>query len=345
MGGTMRSVVVLAALMVLGAVDARAQQTAPAEGLRLSPATTMQLQQEAERSKLRTTFRRDEIRDLGGGHGEGVSYHESDVFVGTFKRSTSPYNSKIRPWVLDEGIYAKRSGERFVGRFHFFHEDWGDHDSAMENQSRPMDGVYFLVGSRFTKSGAAQPGIYRSDVNNHVYNFVRADEGYLAWFEKRYQSQVNAFRQARTATRNSGLSFGQVLALGLGAAVIGSADIPSTDAVEIGGALVTDILSKGQSNALGGVVESRSRQSSTSQTGSPTSSTAAAGGSGGYTKETVTLSCPSGVSNSVPLQYRTRACRNAMIVYWKAYACNQLGNIARATQQCKSACGNAQCRE
>ncbi|SLN77858.1 hypothetical protein [Oceanibacterium hippocampi] len=127
----------------------------------------------------------------------------------------------------------------------------------METATRPLDGVYFLVGSLIPKTGAARPGIYRSDVNtNGVYHFVPADEGYLAQFEQRYQRQVNAFKQAQArATQSSGLSFGQVLALGLGAAVMGAADIPAADAVEIGGAFVSDVLTKGQGNALGGLVQ------------------------------------------------------------------------------------------
>lgn len=105
--GTMRGAAVLAALLALSAADAGAQQVVPAEGLRLSPGATQQLQHQEKTGQSLAKYRTPEIRDLGGGHGEGVSYHENDVFVGTFRRSASPYNGKIRPWVLDQGIYAK----------------------------------------------------------------------------------------------------------------------------------------------------------------------------------------------------------------------------------------------
>ena len=341
------SLVICLGVLLAMAGGTLAQEATPGQGLRLSPDATQQLQQQQQDDTPLAEYREDQIRDLGGGRGEGVSYHTNDVFVGTFRRSVSPYNGKIRPWVLEQGVYAKRSGERLVGRFHFFHNDWGEHDSVMETSSAPLDGVYFLVGSLIPAAGAPRPGIYRSDVQTTgVHHFVPADEGYLAQFERRYQGQVNAFKQAQArAAQDDGLSFGQVLALGLGAAVLGAADIPSADAVEIGGAFVSDVLTQGQSDALGSVADSqRDRAAAAAGSGAASPSAAPAAGAG-YSNETVTLSCPGGASSSVPLQYKTQDCRSAMIAYWKAYACNQIGDIASATQQCKAACGNAQCRE
>lgn len=341
----MRAATLLPALALVGLITqaALAQESKPsAPVLRLSPGATQQLLQQQKDGQPLAKYRQNEIRDFGRGAGAGVSYHENDVFVGTFKRSVSPYNDRVRPWVLDRGIYAKRSGERYVGRFHFFHNDWGEHSSSMEKSAAPVDGVYFLVGSLIPTEGPPRPGIYRSDVQvGGVYHFVPADQGYLAQFEQRYRGQVNVFKQAQARKDSGGLSFGQLLALGLGVAAVGAADIPAADAVEIGGAFAADVLTKGETNALGGVVETKRNQAAVSGGNAPV----APAGSGGYRNETVTLSCPSGVASSVPLQFRTQACRNAMVAYWKAYACNQIGDIASATQQCKSACGNAQCRE
>src|SRR3546814_18558425 len=44
--------------------------------------------------------------------------------------------------------------------------------------------------------------------------------------------------------------FGQVLALGLGAAVISSADLPGVDKMQLGQAFVSDVLGEGEGGAL-----------------------------------------------------------------------------------------------
>src|SRR3546814_14789599 len=80
--------------------------------------------------------------------------------------------------------------------------------------------------------------------------FTPADEHYIAAFEKRYAGQVNRFRQAQAAEAGSGLSFGQILALGLGAAALSQADISGVDAANIGGAFAADVLTGGKTGAL-----------------------------------------------------------------------------------------------
>ena len=80
-------------------------------------------------------------------------------------------------------------------------------------------------------------------------------------------------------------------------------------------------------------------------TGGATATSTGAATDAGYTTEQVTISCPSGASNSIPISYKTQQCRSAMIAYAEIYACNRIDDFARAAQTCSSACGNAQCRE
>lgn len=324
-------------------------EPATAPGLRLSPAATQQLKEagsEKPAPNLENMYRPHEIRDTGNGFGEGVLYLDGGIFVGRLKRSANPFHPQARYWVFDEGIYTRNDGTRYSGRFHFFHEDWGENGYYQEDWEVAYDGRYILIGSRLDRDGNPASGIYGSDVGvRSVSDFTPADESYLAWFEGQYGSQVQAFRHAQNARGGGGLSFGQVLALGLGAVAMSQADIPSVDAIGIGGAFVTDVLTGGRSDALGRVVEQQrggtEGMSSDTAAGRPSVAATAAD----YNQEHVTISCPSGVSNSIPISYRTQACRSAMINYAQVYACNMIDNFASAAQQCKNACGNAQCRE
>jgi hypothetical protein len=62
----------------------------------------------------------------------------------------------------------------------------------------------------------------------------------------------------------------------------------------------------------------------------------------GLTTEQVAITCPSGVSSTVPITYRTRACFEAARQFAVTYACNRLDQ-ARVMQNCTNACGHPQC--
>lgn len=319
--------------------------TAP-QGLRLSP----KAMEEAGRMSKDTTapsfgYQRPEIRPTGGGKGDGVARFASGAFVGTFKQETNPFNPQARYWVLDEGIYARKDGIRYAGIFHYFHEDWGDYAYDQEDWEQPLDGRYFLAGSRIGKDGKAIPGIYTADVGSFdISDFTPADESYLAWFERKYERQVTVFKRAQAEEESGGLSFGQVLALGLGGLALSQADIPATDMVEIGGAFAGDVLSGGRTNALAGVVQQK-RAAGSMAAGVAGSSAAPGSAAGGYSSEQVAVDCPSGVSSTIPISYRTQQCRSAMIEFARVYACNLIDDMGAAAQHCRSACGNVQCRE
>ncbi|HSK41143.1 MAG TPA: hypothetical protein VK943_15360 [Arenibaculum sp.] len=330
---------VLALVLGICVVPVAAQQSA-APGIRLSPEATRQLEK-TEREGFTPNpedgYRPNQIRTTGDAAGEGALYYADGVFVGRVRRSANPFHPRARYWVFDEGIYALAGGARYAGRFYFFHEDRGEYNYIMEGWEEANAGRYIMVGSRIDREGNAVSGIYGGDIGaNSVSDFTPADESYLAWLEGRYDRQVQSFEQAQAAESGGGLSFGQVLALGLGGLALSQANVPSADAVGIGGAFVSDVLTGGRSNALAGIVQEKRN---------PATGTATASPQGDYEREEVAIDCPSGASSSIPISYRTTACRGAMIDYARVYSCNMIGDIGRATQACKSACGNAQCRE
>jgi hypothetical protein len=320
----------------------------PSEGLRLGTEATEKLRDSQEQSQRLDGFRQTEIRPEGNGRAAGVVYRSDDVYVGRLKRSTSPFHADATHWVFDEGVYAKRNGDRYLGRFHFFHENWGaDHNMNQEDWVTPFVGRYILVGSFVPQGGAPQVGIFGAEIfGDRPIAFAPADQSYLAEFERRYRSQVTAFERSQVEDADSGLSFGQILALGLGGMALAAADIPAADMAQIGGAFAADVLSGGQTGALEGVITRQ--QTAAAQTGTAGDAAGAGTGAGaatGYTSEQVTVSCPSGVTSTIPISYRTRQCRAAMIEFAEAYSCNAIDDFARVSQSCRSACGNAQCRE
>lgn len=321
-----------------------AGEDTPAEGISLGAEAAGKLRDDQKQSRQPDQYRQREIRPNGSGGADGVIFHSGDVYVGRLKRSISPFHAATSPWVFHEGVYTKANGDRYQGRFHFFHENWGeDHNMNQEDWAVPFVGRYILVGSYIPKGGNPQNGIFGAEIfGDRPIAFAPADGAYLAQFERRYQSQVTAFKRAQMEEAESGRSFGQVLALGLGAAMLSVADIPSADALTIGGALATDVLTGGDTDALGSVLEAQ-RQNSPPSVGGAAGGTSTA--EAGYTTEQVTISCPSGVSSTIPISYKTRQCRSAMIGFAEVYSCNLIDDFAKASQACSSACGDPQCRQ
>ncbi|WP_162917701.1 hypothetical protein [Dongia deserti] len=128
--------------------------------------------------------------------------------------------------------------------------------------------------------------------------------------------------------------------MGLGAAGIAAADIPAADALQIGAALATDVLGGGQTSALD---QYRAAQQPPTPAGAVTATRSATAES--YQQDQVTITCPSGVSSTIPLSYKTQACREAMITFAKVYSCNMIDDMNAAASACQGACGNPQCRE
>ena len=331
-------------------LQGQAAESAAPPGLSLSPDALQQLDQrrppasgQGSSSGVTGAYLAPAISDLGDGLGQGQVFSPNGIFTGQLRRSSNPFNPEARYWVFDQGNFVGNDGSEYSGRFYFFHEDWGDHGYYQDDWIIAQDGRYLLAGSRKSPAGSVTSGIYASDVTpTGLSDFTPADQGYLDWVESRYSGQVQALKQRQAAQEASGLSFGQVLALGLGAAALSQANIPSADAAQIGGAFAADVLSGGKANAL--------NRMSADANGIRASAAASGGAQGSapkasYTQEQVSVSCPSGVSSSIPISYRTRSCRDAMVDYAKVYSCNLIDDFSRVARQCKSACGDSQCRE
>lgn len=346
-GRAIRSALLALALLAGGAGSATAEQRPVAgSGLRLGAKAMDRLRATADDSApVVDSHRQPDIR-VTGGAGTGVAWLETDVFLGRFKRVASPFVPGMSFWTFDEGVYVTRQGDRYAGRFHYFYEDTSGYGSDWPGPL-PFDGRYMLVGSHIPVGGPPVSGIWAVEAGPRPHGFTPADQSYLARFEQRYHGQVARLREAQAGSSGGGLSFGQVLALGLGGLALAAADIPAVDAVEIGGALASDVLSGGQTSALAGVAaQKRQAAASTGQkAGGAGAGGAASDVNAAYRSETVRVSCPSGASSSIPLSYRTQQCKSAMIFFAETYACNRIDDMQRATARCTSACGNAQCRE
>ncbi|MGD1877268.1 MAG: hypothetical protein ACFB13_07185 [Kiloniellaceae bacterium] len=162
-------------------------------------------------------------------------------FEGTFKRTHHAYRNQELV-TFDKGVYAIPGQAAYVGSFNYF--------GAPATLSAM--GSFVFVGKKLTPDGKAETGIY---ISEEVYagfamHFVKATPEYLADFERRHSRAVQAYRQQQAEEAASdGFDFGQVLALGLGAAVIGSADLPGVDKIQLGQAFVSDVLGNGDGTA------------------------------------------------------------------------------------------------
>ncbi len=142
----------------------------------------------------------------------------------------------------------------------------------------------------------------------------------------------------------SGDGFGQMLAAAGMVAVTGAAigsGMDSAAAAQIGGAGLADIFSNGQNNALGNTAGTLQNRSTAAQSPQQQS----VGSTAGPQTESYALQCPSGVTNTIPLSYRTQQCRSAMIAYAQAYACNDFNSFESVQTNCQAACGSPSCEQ
>jgi hypothetical protein len=317
----------------------------------LSPEAQQQLN-EQEQAKPQVDYRKSfTLNKRPDGSADGVSYHGKDVFAGTYRKGTSPVTGRLTYLVFDHGVFTRGDGDRYVGTFYFFHDAYNEQETAPS--TLPRNGTYIMVGDYLPKSGRSRAGIYYALLVEGLVTvgWVEADEKFLADFEAGRRQQVAYYkeelRREQEEAASGGLSFAQILALGLGAAMIGSVDIPAADALQIGTAFATDVLSGGETSALNQFIATQ-HSAAAASAGARASGIGVTGGrsaTASYKNDQVTISCPSGVSSTIPISYRTSACRNAMITFAKVYSCNLIDDMASAGQACQSACGDPQCRE
>jgi len=330
------------------------------EVIQLSPEALEAIRKKSEMLVPRKEVRRDglELRGADPEERVGISYHGGGIFVGRFARSVSPADSRRKHWVFQRGVYVDRLGVRYAGTFYFFHATLTE--STRKMSDLPEDGTYVMVGSEIRPDGGIRSGIFQARVplRGQPVNWIPADKEWLASFEESHKEAVAAtiryIRRQQAAARSkaaSGFSFGQILALGLGASGLLVADIPAADAVQIGSAFASDVLTGGRTSALNDYVGNQRSKlsaagSSVASGAAGTGTMASSGPAAAFKSETVSISCPSGSGpHSIPLYYKSQSCRSAMLNYAKVYACNLIDDMQSAAQRCKSACGDIQCRE
>lgn len=278
--------------------------------------------------------------------GTGAAYFTTGVYTGTFTQVINPYSGN-RYWALAEGTYEQIDKVRYAGRFHYFHRDNKTYSYYEEDWVLAQAGRYFFVGTRAAADGTQATGIYSTEADaRSLPAFTPADAAYLDDFARRYDGQVRAFRQAQTGKEATALSFGQVLALGLGAAALSQANLSGSDTARIGSAFAADVLTGGKAGALSSVAsEPKGSSSQGAYHPAVTKENAEKVATARATTESVTVTCPSGVSSKIPISYRTSACRAAMVEFARVYSCNLIDNFASAQAACQAACGHPQCRQ
>ncbi|WP_133125824.1 hypothetical protein [Thalassospira marina] len=142
--------------------------------------------------------------------------------------------------------------------------------------------------------------------------------------------------------------FGQLFAVAAGAAIIGGADIPDAAKVDIGTAFMADVMSDTGTTNMQSLQNTYQQQLQRNNNvpavaGTAQQASATAKPAGGLKTYNAKITCEdTGVTNTIPVPYRTEACRIAAIDFAQTFACNKLDQD-RVTRNCQSACGDPQC--
>ncbi len=181
-----------------------------------------------------------EVRDT-----TGLTPGREPYYEGRFRRVHHAYLDRELVG-YDEGVYVVPGEAAYVGTFHYFGqptEDWFPF----------AKGSYVVVGRKLSWDGAVEPGIYIAEqaTAGVPLHFVRATPAYLERFERQHAAAVESYeRQLAAEAASGGIDFGAVLALGFGAALIGSSDLPGLDKLQLGQALLSDVSGAGDGQAL-----------------------------------------------------------------------------------------------
>lgn len=169
----------------------------------------------------------------------------------------------------------------------------------------------------------------------------------LADQRKRQREQREAQARQQSQTADSGNLFGQAMAIA-GLATVGAAasnaGVDSSAVMQIVGGGIADVMTEGRAGGIQQAqqqIQQQQQQQSRSQASNQT--TAALPPAPGFQTETYRVSCPSGVSNDIPLHYRTQQCRSAMIDFAQAYSCNDYRRFEQVHAACERACGSVNC--
>ena len=141
---------------------------------------------------------------------------------------------------------------------------------------------------------------------------------------------------------NSGNLFGKAMAItGLTSVGVAAskAGIDSASVIDIVSGGIADVMTDGRAGGL----QKAQQQTASSQSKNVSNNTTPLTPAPGFQTETYRVSCPSGVSNDIPLHYRTQQCRTAMIDFATAYSCNEVNRFEQVHAACDQACGSVNC--
>ncbi|MDP5056624.1 MAG: hypothetical protein NWP51_07110 [Marinomonas hwangdonensis] len=158
---------------------------------------------------------------------------------------------------------------------------------------------------------------------------------------RRQQEQQNAQAKQQEQT-NSGNLFGKAMAItGLTSVGVAAskAGIDSASVIDIVSGGIADVMTEGRAQGL----QKTQPQTASSQPKRVSNNTTLLPPAPGFQTETYRVSCPSGVSNDIPLHYRTQQCRAAMIDFATAYSCNEVNRFEQVHAACDQACGSVSC--
>jgi hypothetical protein len=161
---------------------------------------------------------------------------------------------------------------------------------------------------------------------------------------EREQRAAQAKQQQQT---DSGNLFGQAIAIA-GLATVGTAasnaGVDSSAVMQIVGGGIADVMTEGRAGGIQQAQQQLQQQQATqTNTAARSNTTAALAPAPGFQTETYRVTCPSGVSNDIPLHYRTQQCRTAMIDFARTYSCNDYKRFDQVHAACESACGSVNC--
>ncbi len=180
-------------------------------------------------------------------------------FEGTFKREYHPFLGQTLV-TFDEGVYAIPGDAAYIGTFTYF----GGSDNVSTGMAgatggfgnsglaigQATKGSFVLVGKKVLWDGTSEDGIFIAEdtYQGQELNLIKATPDYLNQFQQRHAAAVQAYRSQPADSGDD--DFGMLLALGLGAALIGGSDLPSFDKLALAEAFITDVAGDGDGTAM-----------------------------------------------------------------------------------------------
>jgi len=169
----------------------------------------------------------------------GKPENRQPYFEGTFKREYHPFLGQTLV-TFDEGVYAIPGEAAYVGTYTYFGE----------KEDYLVKGSFVLVGKKVLWDGTAEDGLFIAEdtYQGQELNLIKATPDYLNQFQQRHAAAVQAYRSQPADSGDD--DFGMLLALGLGAALIGGSDLPSFDKLALAEAFITDVTGDGDGTAM-----------------------------------------------------------------------------------------------